>query len=173
MLGGTKAQYELGGVKTEFEFELAYLGIVDLVQFRKLYAMLYSPQRDEQERGMKLVESLDDPQTFLSYKDDADVTEGTVGYQALKLIEVHQAYREQEKEVEKLLQKQQQLEQEHQRLKAEKKQILLEHAINHPLVPSYQTKKGAAPCIKSTTSTSYHHYTPTHRKGDKDKCNVM
>jgi len=166
MLGGTKAQYELGGVKTEFEFELAYLGIVDLVQFRKIYAMLYSPQRDEQERGMKLVESLDDPQTFLSYKDDADITEGTIGYCALQIIQSLQRIKELEENGK-------QLEQERLRLKAEKQDILREHAINHPLTPSYQTKKGAAPCIKSTTSTSYHHYTPTHRKGDKDKCNVM
>ena len=163
----------LGGVKAEFDFELAYLGVVDLVKFREIYAMLYSMKRDEQERGMQLAEKLDDPETFLSYKDDADVTPGTIGYRALKLLATHQEYKKAEQELAKALQQQELLEQEHVRLKAEKQQILQEHAKNNSLTPSYQTKKGSAPCIKSTTHTGYHHYTPSNRKGDKDKCNVM
>ncbi len=169
----------LGGVKAEFDFELAYLGVVDLVKFREIYAMLYSMKRDEQERGMQLAEKLDDPETFLSYKDDADVTPGTIGYRALKLLATHQEYKKAEQELAKALKQQELLEQEHVRLeqervrlKAEKQQILHEHASN-VLTPSYQTKKGSAPCIKSTTHTGYHHYTPSNRKGDKDKCNVM
>ncbi|MBN9288828.1 MAG: hypothetical protein BGO43_13970 [Gammaproteobacteria bacterium 39-13] len=162
----------LGGVKAEFDFELAFLGVVDLVKFREIYAMLYSMNRDEQERGMQLAEKLEDPETFLSYKNVADVTPGTIGYRALKLLATHQEYKKAEQELAKALKQQELLEQEHVRLKAEKQQILHEHARN-VLTPSYQTKKGSAPCIKSTTHTGYHHYTPSNRKGDKDKCNVM
>jgi len=180
MLGGTKTQFELGGVKAEFEFELTYLGLVDLVQFREIYAMLYSPERSEQLRGLELIESLDDTETFLSYKEDADATEGTVGYIAQKWLaarkQLDQAEHKQTDLLRQLSQaerKQVHLESDFQRLKHEKQQILQGHAKNNCLTPSYQTKKASAPGIKSTTNSGYHHYTPTNRKSDKDKCNVM
>lgn len=64
---------------------------IDVEKFWVIYELLYSPEPNEAAQGLKMVQALpfkEDIEQFEAFKNAADRTEGTIGYQFNKLFQL-------------------------------------------------------------------------------------
>ncbi|MBI2792308.1 MAG: hypothetical protein HYX61_10135 [Gammaproteobacteria bacterium] len=73
-----------------FPFEENYIEAgVNVEHFWLIYELLYSPNANDAARGLKMVQALpykEDIELFEAFKNDADSTAGTIGYQCNQLF---------------------------------------------------------------------------------------